>query len=105
MGNSPEQCRGELISLCEKSMFSTKQLIIQETGFSASSLKRFRLSGVWIEGIHWVRVGSRKTLYNRELILDWLVNQCNPEAHQKAIEIYLSRLPSNQPMKRGRKAS
>ena len=86
-------------------MYSSKKEIIQQTGFSASSLKRFRLSGNWIEGIHWVRVGSRKTLYNRELILDWIATQNNAKAHQKAIESYLSQLPSNQPLKRGRKAN
>lgn len=86
-------------------MFCAKKEIIQGTGFSASSLKRFRLSGTWIEGIHWVRVGTRKTLYNRDLILDWIANQNSPKAHQKAIESYLNSLPSNQPLKRGRKAS
>lgn len=86
-------------------MFSSKQEIIEQTGFSASSLKRFRLSGSWIEGIHWVRVGTRKTLYNRELVLDWIANQNNPQAHQRAIEAYLTQLPSNKPAKRGRKVS
>jgi hypothetical protein len=86
-------------------MFCTKKEIIEQTGFSASSLKRFRLSGSWIEGIHWVRVGTRKTLYHRALILDWIANQGNPQVHQRAIEAYLAQLPSNQPSKRGRKAS
>lgn len=86
-------------------MFCAKKEIIEQTGFSASSLKRFRLSGSWVEGIHWVRVGTRKTLYNRELILDWIANQNNLQAHQQAIESYLASLPSNQPKKRGRKAS
>lgn len=86
-------------------MFCAKKEIIEQTGFSASSLKRFRLSGSWVEGIHWVRVGTRKILYNRDLVLDWIANQSNPQAHQRAIETYLIQLPSNQPSKRGRKAS
>jgi hypothetical protein len=78
-----EACRGDWTPnrFNQPKMYCTKQEIIQGTGFSASSLKRFRLSGTWIEGIHWVRVGTRKTLYNRELILDWLANQNNPKAH------------------------
>ena len=85
-------------------MFATKQEIIKATGLSASSLKRLRLSGTWIENIHWVRVGTRKIIYNDELILDWLVNQSNHSAHQKAIELYLASLPSNRSKIRGRKA-
>ncbi|NJN75632.1 MAG: hypothetical protein HC796_04690 [Synechococcaceae cyanobacterium RL_1_2] len=86
-------------------MFSNKQEIIQKIGLSASTLKRLRLSGQWIENIHWVRVGSRKIVYNHDLVMDWLVNQHDPNSHQKAIENYLTSLPSNKPKKSGRKPS
>lgn len=74
------------------------------TGLSPTTFKRYRLSGVWQQGIHWQRVNSRLTLYNRELVLDWLANRLDPASHQRTIEIYLHSLPSNQPLKRGRRA-
>jgi hypothetical protein len=45
-------------------------------------------------------------LYNREMILDWLVNQDAPETHQTAIENFRRSLPSGQKHQvRRRKAS
>ncbi|MEO0984038.1 MAG: hypothetical protein AAFY20_00655 [Cyanobacteria bacterium J06639_14] len=63
---------------------------------SDSTLKRYRLQGLLVEGIHWVRVNSRCTRYNLELIQDWLHNRHDPAAHQRAIEIYQASLLSNQ---------
>jgi hypothetical protein len=47
------------------------------------------------EGIYWSRLpGSIRVIYNLNLIRDWLANgDC--EAHQKAVEKYLSSLPSS----------
>lgn len=77
----------------------------QEIGLSVSTFKRYRLQGVWQEGIHWRRLNSRVVLYNLPLILDWIANQADPQAHQRAVEAYLASLPSNQPKKRGRRAN
>ena len=38
-------------------------------------LKKYRLQGDCIEGIHWVRINSRCVRYNLELIQDWLPNR------------------------------
>lgn len=80
------------------------------TGISASTFKAYRLGSkqrntqpIWQEGIHWQRVNQRLTLYNLPLILDWIANRANPLEHQRAIETYLTSLPSNQPQKRGRR--
>jgi hypothetical protein len=60
-------------------------------------------SGRWREGLHYVtdEVGDR--LYNLTLISDWVANLNDPIAHQRACELYLASLPSNQPT--GRKPS
>jgi hypothetical protein len=76
--------------------------LVHEVGLSKSTFKRYRLQGLWQEGIHWRRLNSRTVLYNLPLILDWIANQHNPHVHQRAIENYLTSLPSNQ-TKRGRK--
>ncbi|MGB3310944.1 MAG: hypothetical protein WBG32_16550 [Nodosilinea sp.] len=51
-------------------------------------MRRYRVQGLLIEGVHWVRVNSRCIRYNLELINDWLHNRHDPAAHQRAIEIY-----------------
>jgi hypothetical protein len=50
------------------------------------------------EQIYWVRSpGGRKILWNLMLLKDWLING-DSEAHQRAVEAFLSSLPSNQGM-------
>ena len=82
--------------------FVSKQEAIQYLKLSGTTLKRYRLQGLLIEGIHWVRINSRCTRYNLELIQDWVHNRHDPAAHQRAIEVYQASLLSNQkkPMKR-----
>lgn len=81
-----------------------KSRIREELGISPSTLKNWRLGrlheGRYLEaklteGVHWVRMGKRKTLYNLELLRDFLHNQDNPDAHQRAITAYLASLPSS----------
>ena len=82
----------------------SKRIVQEELGISPSSLKNWRLGrqlpsgGVspprLIEGVHWLRVGPRKILYNLELIRDFLYNQQSPAAHRQAIAAYLQSLPS-----------
>jgi CHAD domain-containing protein len=76
--------------------FVSKQEAVHCLKLSDSTLKRYRLQGLLVEGIHWVRVNSRCTRYNLELIQDWLHNRHDPAAHQRAIEIYQASLLSNQ---------
>ncbi len=85
-------------------VFVDKQRVAQYLALSTDTLKKYRLQGKWIEGIHWVRVNSRCVRYNFALIQDWLSNRHDPIAHQRAIEIYLSNLSSNQ-KKRGKRTS
>ncbi|WP_017302288.1 helix-turn-helix transcriptional regulator [Nodosilinea nodulosa] len=54
--------------------FVSKQEISQHLKLSDTTLKRYRLSGVWIEGVHWIRINSRCTRYNLDLIDDWMSN-------------------------------
>ena len=85
--------------------FVSRQEITQRLSISATTLKRYRLSGRLIEDIHWVRLNSRCTRYNFELICDWLQNQNNWRVHQRAIEVYQASLLSNQPLPKGRRKS
>ncbi|NEQ46924.1 MAG: hypothetical protein F6K00_26630 [Leptolyngbya sp. SIOISBB] len=76
--------------------FVSKQEALRCLNLSSTTLKKYRLQGLLVEGIHWVRVNSRCTRYNLELIQDWLHNRHDPAAHQRAIEIYQASLLSNQ---------
>ncbi|MEA5448366.1 hypothetical protein VB780_07290 [Leptolyngbya sp. CCNP1308] len=76
--------------------FVSKQEALQYLNLSSTTLKKYRLQGLLIEGIHWVRINSRCTRYNLELIKDWLQNRHDPVAHQRAIEVYQASLLSNQ---------
>lgn len=76
--------------------FVDKQKATQSLSLSGETLKRYRLSGEWIEGIHWVRINSRCVRYNLDLIQDWFHNRHDPAAHMRAIEVYQAGLLSNQ---------
>jgi hypothetical protein len=67
------------------------------TGLTTHQLKKLRLSGRLIEGVHWVYLNSRAVLYNSTLITDWIANRHAPEHHEIAIENFLAALPSSQP--------
>ena len=69
-------------------LFVNKRKASECLNLSGSTLKKYRLQGDWIEGIHWVRINSRCVRYNLELIQDWLHNRDNPKAHMRAIETY-----------------
>jgi hypothetical protein len=65
---------------------------------SSSTIDR-RREDSWHEGIHWWKEGGR-VLFNLVLIEDWLVNQNDPAAHERAIDQWVKRLPSNQSKKK-----
>jgi CHAD domain-containing protein len=77
-------------------LFVSKRKATECLNLSNSTLKKYRLNGEWIEGIHWVRINSRCVRYNLELIQDWLHNRGNPKAHMRAIATYQQQLLSNQ---------
>jgi tRNA(His) 5'-end guanylyltransferase len=76
--------------------FVSKQEATQSLKLSGTTLRRYRVQGLLIEGVHWVRVNSRCIRYNLDLLKDWLHNRHDPAAHQRAIEIYQASLLSNQ---------
>ncbi|MFM2432390.1 MAG: hypothetical protein RLZZ511_3604 [Cyanobacteriota bacterium] len=69
----------------------------------STTLYKYRMNGVLIEGVHWVKFNSRCILYNLELLQDWVRNRDDAAAHQRAIARYQATLISNQPARRGRK--
>lgn len=76
--------------------FVGKTQASERLNLSNATLKKYRLTGIWIEGVHWVRLNSRCIRYNLELLQDWAHNRDNPCAHQRAIERYQASLLSNQ---------
>lgn len=76
--------------------FVDKRKATETLSLSGETLKKYRLQGEWIEGIHWVRINSRCVRYNLELIQDWFHNRHDPAAHMRAIEVYQANLLSNQ---------
>lgn len=93
------------------STFIDKRQALQSFKFSSTTLKKYRLEGIWIEGLHWVRINRRCVRYNLELIQDWVHNCQDPVAHQRANtacseanEQYQASLMSNQ-KRSGRKNS
>lgn len=85
-------------------MFIDKHQAAKITGISPQTLKRMRLDGRLIEGVHWVAVNRLLVRYNKLLLEDWISSQGHPERHQAAIESFLASLLSNQPRRAGRKA-
>lgn len=77
-------------------LFVTKRQASECLNLSTATLKKYRTQGLWIEGIHWVRINSRCVRYNLELLKDWVQNRNNPVAHQRAIDAYQASLLSNQ---------
>lgn len=85
--------------------FVSKEEVARHLSVSATTLKRYRLSGQWVEGIHWVRLSRRCIRYNLDLIRDWSQNRDNWAVHQRAIAVYQASLLSNQPLPKGRRKS
>jgi hypothetical protein len=74
----------------QESIWIKKQQATALTGFSESALKNHRLNtGRLIKGLHWQAIETRKTLYNRILLSDWINNYTDPAAHQRFIDSYL----------------
>jgi hypothetical protein len=89
----------------EINRFVKKRELAKITGLSGDTLKRYRGQGLLCEDIHWIRVNSKVVLYNLPLVLDWLQNIHDPATHQKAIEAYLTALPSHQKKRRSHQIS
>jgi tRNA(His) 5'-end guanylyltransferase len=77
-------------------LFVSKQQASQFLTLSGETMRRYRVQGEWIEGVHWVRVNCRCVRYNLDLLEDWLHNRSNPSAHQRAIAAYQASLLSHQ---------
>lgn len=68
-------------------------------GISKHSLKIYRQRH-WTLGIHYQYLNSRTIRYHEGLLRDWFANISDPLVHQRAIEVYLASLLSNQQKKR-----
>jgi hypothetical protein len=72
---------------------------------SATTLKVWRLGKGGtpprlVEGAHWISLGQRKTLYHRELMIDFAANINRPEMHKNAVTAFLASLASSKAVMR-----
>ena len=81
--------------------FVNKHTMAKVAGVSHYTLKRYRLQGDLVEGIHWIRINSRCVRYNQELTQDWFSNRHDPHAHIKAIEVYMAGMVGRRKKKKG----
>lgn len=90
--NAPVSVQPEWVSTAEMATI---------LGVSKDTLKTWRLgdrrgrSPKLMEGTHWVAYSSRKVLFNRELMRDFMANIGRPKLHEKAVAAYLESLPSS----------
>jgi hypothetical protein len=85
-----------------KELFVDPNSIQEKLGLTPHTLQTLRKEGSLLQGVHFTEVNSRLILYNLPLMIDWLVNRQDPEAHLRAIEQFQYSLLSNQNRKRGR---
>lgn len=66
-------------------------------GKSTPYFKRLMRSGQLIEGVHYCRCpGSTSLIWCVEILRDWFsCGGLESAAHQRSIEVFLSKLPSN----------
>lgn len=84
-----------MINNLEQFYYLGERKMATAIGSSKEFLKKCRTQNVLVEGTHWVRLNSR-VMYNVPLLLDWIHNQSDPVAHERAIANYLANLPCNQ---------
>jgi hypothetical protein len=51
------------------------------SGWSSDALKKKRLSGIWIEGVHWQTGPDKNVFYNWRAIDEWIENDCKQVAN------------------------
>jgi hypothetical protein len=68
--------------------------------YGKTRIQRLVREGVWREGLHFVTDDAGDRLYNLDLLADWIANLSDSVAHERACEMYLASLPSNQPQTR-----
>lgn len=98
MTNDDQQKRG--YTTMDNKVFINKQEALEVTGVKATTLKLWRLGDKTtpprlVEDVHWIRLNGRWVLYNRELLIDFVVNFNHPERHQRVVEAFLAKLPSS----------
>lgn len=72
--------------------------------YQRTKIKNLVRSGQWVSGLHYVTDPNGDRLYNLTLIADWVANINDPVAHERACELYVASLPSNQAKPSQRKA-
>lgn len=84
-------------------LFIDRDEVERLTSLDFETLKRLRKAGELVEGVHYCKLGFRSIRYCRPLMIDWCHNRHDPAAHQRAIEHYMSQLPSWKALEANRK--
>jgi hypothetical protein len=90
-----------LLELTGGRVFGTIRDAERITGYTSDGVKYLMRTGKLQPGIHYVKPDKNSTRFNLPLLLDWVVNRGNEQAHQRAIELFASLLPSNQKRRAG----
>lgn len=73
-------------------VFADRKTLTNITALRESKLQQLRMSGEWLEGVHYVYLNPGKRassiLYNVPLCLNWLANRHEPDKHEKVITQY-----------------
>jgi predicted site-specific integrase-resolvase len=72
------------------------QQLCEVVGVATHTIRRWREDGTLTEGIHYVRMSARTTLYNVPLIVDLIACAGDRVAHQRAVDAHLKGMLSNQ---------
>jgi hypothetical protein len=86
-----------------RELFVDSAMLQEKLGLSTKTLQSLRREGTLIQGIHYSEVNSRLILYNLPLMIDWVVNRHDLEAHLRAIENFQASLLSNQVKPKGQR--
>jgi hypothetical protein len=57
--------------------------------YGATRINGLVSTGIWEEGVHFIKDLSGDRLYNVPVIQNWLINQTAPEAHRQFVDAYL----------------
>ncbi|MDX2270359.1 MAG: hypothetical protein NW237_00185 [Cyanobacteriota bacterium] len=98
---SQQYVKFALPELVLKELFVEPLIIQERLGLSIRTLQILRREGSLIQGIHFSEINTRLIVYNLPLMIDWVANRHDPDAHIKAIENFQASLLSNRSRRRG----
>jgi len=75
-----------------KPIWANDETVQKLFGLTANQLKTLRLSGDFVEGIHYVRINNKSVLYAVPVVENFIANRLEPKAHQVFCELWLKKI-------------